>query len=362
ERVRSLSGPILLHVKTRKGKGYAPAEKSPEDFHGISKFNVESGEREAGGGFTFSQAFARTLLTAAKRDPKVVAVVAAMTGGTALEEFSQKLPQQFFDVGIAEGHAVTMAGGLAAAGLRPVVAIYSTFLQRAYDQIFHDVCLQNLPVVFAVDRAGLVGEDGPTHHGVFDLAYLRHLPNLRIMAPSNAQELSGMLLAALRSPGPVALRYPRGMAAAQPPVGTPKPIFPGRALLLKPGKDLAILALGPMVAPALEAAAKLRAHKLQVAVVDARSVKPLDEALIRRLAGSTRALLTIEDHVLAGGFGSAVLEFLESAGLLSDVAFARMGLPDCFVEQGTVPQLWKKYGLTAEGIARQCLALLKRKK
>jgi 1-deoxy-D-xylulose-5-phosphate synthase len=361
ERVRALSGPILLHVQTQKGKGYAPAEKNPVGFHGTPKFDAASGERQRGSGFTFSQAFAQTLLAEARRDPKIVAVVAAMTAGTGLEAFAEKLPQQFYDVGIAEGHAVTMASGLAAAGLRPVVAVYSTFLQRAYDQIFHDVCLQNLPVVFAVDRAGLVGEDGPTHHGVFDLAYLRHLPNMRILAPSNARELAGMLKGALRSPGPIALRYPRGLAAAAPLSAVRSVILPGRAKVLRRGHDLAILALGPLVEPALQAAELLRARKIEATVVDARSVKPLDEALLRRLAETTKAFLTVEDHALAGGFGSAVLEFLESAGLLSGAVLERIGLPDHFVEQGTIAQLRQKYGLTAEGIEKRCLALVKKK-
>jgi 1-deoxy-D-xylulose-5-phosphate synthase len=245
--------------------------------------------------------------------------------------------------------------------LRPVVAVYSTFLQRAYDQIFHDVCLQNLPVVFAVDRAGLVGEDGPTHHGVFDLAYLRHLPNMRILAPSNARELAGMLKGALRSPGPIALRYPRGLAAAAPLSAVRSVILPGRAKVLRRGHDLAILALGPLVEPALQAAELLRARKIEATVVDARSVKPLDEALLRRLAETTKAFLTVEDHALAGGFGSAVLEFLESAGLLSGAVLERIGLPDHFVEQGTIAQLRQKYGLTAEGIEKRCLALVKKK-
>jgi 1-deoxy-D-xylulose-5-phosphate synthase len=362
ERVRNLAGPILLHVQTQKGKGYAPAEKNPVGFHGTPAFDSVSGERQGGGGFTFSQAFAQALLPAARRNPKVVAVVAAMTAGTALEEFAKQLPAQFFDVGIAEGHAVTMAGGLAASGMRPVVAVYSTFLQRAYDQIFHDVCLQNLPVVFAVDRAGLVGEDGPTHHGVFDLAYLRHLPNMTVLAPSSAGDLAGMLRWALRAPGPVALRYPRGLAAPGTPPAGRSVILPGRARLLRKGQDLAILALGPLVGAAMEAAARLRALKIDVAVVDARSVKPLDEALIRRLASSTRALLTVEDHALAGGFGSAVLEFLESAGLLVGVAVVRLGLPDRFVEQGSIAQLQAKYGLTAAGIEKSAQALLRLKK
>jgi 1-deoxy-D-xylulose-5-phosphate synthase len=359
ERVQTISGPILLHVQTQKGKGYGPAEKNPVGFHGTPSFDAATGERQLGKGFSFSQVFARALLGEARRNPKVVAVVAAMTAGTGLEEFSQKLPQQFFDVGIAEGHAVTMAGGLAAAGLRPVVAVYSTFLQRAYDQIFHDVCLQNLPVIFALDRAGLVGEDGPTHHGVFDLAYLRHLPNMTILAPSNAKELAGMLKGALRSPGPVALRYPRALASAKALPPARSAILPGRARLLKKGKDLTILALGPLVTQALEAAARLRQRKIEATVVDARSVKPLDEALIRRLVVATHAILTVEDHALAGGFGSAVLEFLQAAGLLSQVTLERVGLPDQFIEQGTIAQLRQKYGLTAEGIEKQCIVLMK---
>jgi 1-deoxy-D-xylulose-5-phosphate synthase len=361
ERIKQLPGPIVLHVNTRKGKGYEPAEKNPVAFHGTPKFDAETGERQAGAGLTYSQVFAKTLLSLAQRNPKVVGIVAAMTSGTSLDEYAQKRPKQFFDVGIAEGHAVTMAAGMAAAGMRPVVVVYSTFLQRAYDQIFHDVCLQNLPVVFALDRAGLVGEDGPTHHGVFDLAYLRHLPNLSVMAPSGAQELVGMLRGAMQCAGPVAIRYPRGVTPDQTFKSGAPAILPGKARVVKNGKDLVILALGPMVAPALVVAGVLKKkYKVDAMVIDARSVKPLDQALLLKWAPATRAVLTAEDHVLAGGFGSAVLECLQAAGV-SGIAVERLGLPDHFVEQGTIAQLYEKYGLTAEAMEQKCLELLKRK-
>lgn len=358
ERVSVLPGPILLHVLTQKGKGFEHAERDPETFHGISEFDACTGEPKATCGTTYSQAFARSLLALARKDPHVVAIVAAMTSGTALDEFAVALPERFFDVGIAESHAVTLAAGMACEGLRPVVVIYSTFLQRAYDQVVHDVCLQNLPVVFALDRAGLVGEDGPTHHGVFDLAYLRHIPNLSIFAPSDEQELAGMLATALAHPGPVAIRYPRGVVCAgTDPAGADKVPF-GQARLVRPGKDLTLLGLGNMLAPCLRAAELLAQAGIQAAVVDPRSVKPLDAELIVRLARETGKLITVEDHVLAGGFGSAVLECLSAQGIT--VPVVRLGFPDQFIEQGRKQDLLERYGLTAEQIAAKAMAWFNR--
>ncbi len=360
ERIKQLHGPILLHINTRKGKGFVPAEENPVAFHGTPKFDVRTGVRQGSAGLTFSQAFAKTLSSMAQRNPKVVGIVAAMTSGTSLDEFAQAHPKQFFDVGIAEGHAVTMAAGMAASGMRPVVAVYSTFLQRAYDQIFHDVCLQNLPVVFALDRAGLVGEDGPTHHGVFDLAYLRHLPNLSVLAPSSAADLSAMLRGTLRAKSPVAIRYPRGITPDAVWRNSTSVILPGKARLVVSGKDAVILAVGPLLAEALVAADLLKKkHRLSVAVIDVRSVKPLDEELLLKWSKATGAVVTVEDHVLAGGFGSAFLELLQRHGV-RDLCVECVGLPDRFIEQGSIAQLRAKYGLTSEALVAKVLGLRKR--
>ncbi len=360
ERVRVLSGPIILHVLTVKGKGFEHAEKNPVAFHGTPKFDAATGQRSECPDVTFSQAFARALLHLAEHNPRVVAIVAAMTSGTALDEFAAALPERFFDVGIAEGHAVTLAAGLATGGFKPVVAVYSTFLQRAYDQILHDVCLQNLPVVFALDRAGLVGEDGPTHHGVFDIAYLRHLPNLAIFAPGDAQELVGMLKTALTHPGPVAIRYPRGTGACLE-LDFSRPAIPlGKARLLRRGKDIAIFAAGHMVPLAVQAAELLAREGIAASVLDPRSLKPLDAEMLSRVARETGAVLTVEDHVLAGGFGSAVLELFQELGL-TGLPLARLGLPDRFVEHGSVSQLFEKYHLTAAGIAERGRRLFRSK-
>jgi len=354
ERVRELGGPILLHVLTLKGKGFEPAEKNPVAFHGIGAFDSETGKAKRGAsGVSYSNAFSQGLLHLAQ-DHRVVAIVAAMTSGTALDEFAEKIPHRFYDVGIAEGHAVTMAAGLAADGFRPVVVVYSTFLQRAYDNIVHDVCMQNLPVVFALDRAGLVGEDGPTHHGVFDIAFLRHIPNMAILAPSDPQELVRLLRTAMAHQGPVAIRYPRGQAAGavldldQPAVAW------GQSRLVREGKDAVIFGLGNMLAPALAAGRVLEGKGVRAAVVDPRFVKPLDHALLGKLA-EIPLWITIEDHVLTGGFGSAILEWLQ-AGDHRHVRLECMGLPDQFVEHGAKEKLLEKYGLTAEGIVERVLA------
>jgi 1-deoxy-D-xylulose-5-phosphate synthase len=357
ERVRSLSGPIMLHVHTRKGKGFEFAEQDPVAFHGTPQFDTCTGKSKSCPALTYSQAFSQTLLHLAHKNPKLVAIVAAMTSGTALEEFAHVFPNRFFDVGIAEGHAVTLAAGLAAGGFHPVVAIYSTFLQRAYDQILHDVCLQNLPVIFAVDRAGVVGEDGPTHHGLYDLAYLRHLPNLTVFAPADEKDLVGMLKAAVAHPGPVAIRYPRGSVASGC-IDLAEPATPlGKACVLRPGTDVAILGLGNMGGLALAAAERLAQRRVQALVLNPRSVKPLDGAALRRAARSVRALLTVEDHVVCGGFGSAVLEWLQAEGF-SRLPVRCLGFPDQIIGQGTRDQLFAVQGLTAAGIADAAWQLL----
>ena len=350
-----LRRPALLHVLTQKGKGYPPAEEDACRWHRCDAFDIETGEPvSASSRHTFTRAFGDTLVELAEADSRLVAITAAMRDGTGLSAFAERFPDRFFDVGMAEQTAVAFAAGLAARGLRPVVAIYSTFLQRAYDQILHDVALQNLRVVFALDRAGLVGEDGPTHHGAFDLSYLRHIPGLAIMAPADLEELAAMLKFALQHPGPVALRYPRGEGAGSL-CGSPDPIALGQARVLMPGEDLTLFAVGSMVGPALAAAERLREQGVKAGVVNARFVKPLDERLLCELAQETGRVVTIEENSLPGGFGSAVLEALSAANL-ARIPVLRLGLPDEFVGQGPREWLLESAGLGAEQIAEQALA------
>ncbi|HBL35496.1 MAG TPA: 1-deoxy-D-xylulose-5-phosphate synthase [Firmicutes bacterium] len=344
-------GPILIHVLTKKGKGYRPAEDNPCKYHGVPKFEVSTGQLQiTPGPPTYTEVFGATLTEAAAADQRIVAITAAMTQGTGLKGFAQAYPERFFDVGIAEGHAVTLAGGLARAGLKPVVAIYSTFLQRAFDQIIHDVCLQGLPVIFAVDRAGVVGEDGPTHHGVFDLAYLRMMPGLTIMVPRDENELRQMFLLALQMDKPVAIRYPRGHGTGRK-LTTVEAFNLGEAEVLRTGEHAAILALGPLVQRAEEAADRLQAAGIHSAVINPRFVKPLDKKTILHWARRVPHLITVEDHVLTGGFSSAVLELLADEGIRK-VQISRLGYPDHFIETGTIPELHSVYDLTAEGIYR----------
>lgn len=351
--VKKMNGPVLVHVITQKGKGYAPAERAAVKFHGIGPFCVQTGSvLKCSVKPTYTEIFGQTLLEMAKQDPKIVAVTAAMPEGTGLKAFAQLYPKRCFDVGIAEAHAVTFAAGLATQGMKPVVAIYSSFLQRGYDQIFHDVCLQKLPVVFAIDRAGLVGEDGPTHHGVFDFAYLRHIPGMTVMAPKDENELRHMLKTAVDFGGPVALRYPRGEGAGVALEQALSPIPVGKAEMLINGKDVALLAIGDRVHPAVQAAEMLHKHGVKAAVINARFLKPLDEGMLRRICRETGMLVTIEDHVLQGGFGSAVGEYLHAQGW-GHVKLRKIGLPDHFVEHGPRTLLLEKYGLTAEKIAEQ---------
>jgi 1-deoxy-D-xylulose-5-phosphate synthase len=357
--IKYIREPVLLHVTTTKGKGYAPAEKNPVYFHGCGCFDVSTGtclDRNHQTP-TYTEVFGQTLVELAQKDARVVAVTAAMPEGTGLSQFAQLYPDRFFDVGIAEQHAVTFAAGLAAEGFRPVVAIYSTFLQRAYDQILHDVCLERLPVILALDRGGLVGEDGATHHGIFDFAYLRSLPNMVIMAPRDENELRRMMLTALEHDGPIAFRYPRGAAVGSPLDSVISPLPIGKAEVLKHGDDLVLLAVGASVTEALKASALLADHGIQAAVVNGRFVKPLDAALVIDFAGRVPRILTVEENVRQGGFGSAVLEALNDAGLGS-VAVERIGLPDAFVEHGPQTLLRTRYGLNAAAIAQAALQLL----
>ena len=359
EQAKQLKGPLLIHVETCKGKGYAPAEKAPDKFHGIGKFDVADGTalKKAGAKPTYTSVFSKALLEAAEEDADVVAITAAMPDGTGLRAFSEKYPTRFFDVGIAEQHATTFAAGLAAAGRKPVLALYSTFAQRAYDQILHDVCLQNLHVVFALDRAGFVGEDGATHHGVFDYSYLRHLPNMKVLAPKDENELGRMLKTALSLEGPVALRYPRGEgldAALEEPF-TPLESLAGE--VLEEEGEIAILAVGSMVDAAQKTAKLLKEEGLSAAVVNMRTVKPLDEELLHRMAHEKKMLVTMEENALAGGFGSAVLEALADAGLL--VPVVRFGIGDAFIEQGKPQELLEIAGLLPEQMARSILTAWK---
>ena len=352
ENISRLKGPILVHVITKKGKGYEPAEQNPVTLHAASPFQVETGRARKTPRFpTYTGVFASTLTRLAKRDRQIMAITAAMPEGTGLSQFAKEFPDRCYDVGIAEPHAVTFAAGLAAAGLRPVVAIYSTFMQRAYDQIVHDVCIQNLPVVLCLDRAGLVGEDGHTHHGIFDIGFLRILPNLVIMAPKDENELQHMVYTASKHNGPVAIRYPRGEGLGVEMDARLLRLSIGKAELLKDGGDVAILALGHGVHPSLQVARELEKEGIAAAVVNARFVKPLDRELILQLARRTRRLITVEEHVLQGGFGSAVLEILEEEGL-SNVEVKRIGLPDQFIEHGAVRSLRERFGFTPETLLR----------
>lgn len=340
--------PVLVHVKTIKGKGYEPAEDNPAEFHGTAPFYLGNGQKKTVvPGVTFTQAFGSALVREARADERIVAVTAAMTQGTGLEEFEDEFPERFYDVGIAEQHAVVFAAGLAIGGRKPVVAIYSTFLQRAFDMLIQDVSLQALPVVFCIDRGGLVGDDGPTHHGAFDLSYLRLIPGMTVMAPSSQEELQHMLHTALRLPGPVAVRYPRGLPAVtfSPPAEL-RTLPVGKAKVLARGSDVALIGIGTGVGLAESAAVLLRADGMSPTVVDARFVKPLDTKLLDELAATHSLLITIEENVLAGGFGSAVLEHVGNA-----VRVVRFGLPDRFVAQGDRETLLADCGLTATTIA-----------
>lgn len=349
--VKEMEGPILVHVLTRKGRGFGPAESAPARFHGVGAFDQKNGQalKSREGTKTYTEVFGRTLCRIAKRDKRVVAITAAMPSGTGLEGFSKKFPDRFYDIGIAEQHAVTFAAGLAVEGFKPVVAIYSTFLQRAYDQIVHDVCLQNLPVVFALDRGGIVGEDGPTHHGLFDLSYLRHIPNMVVMAPKDENELQHMVETAVAAESPIAFRYPRGGGYGVPLDRRLKKIEIGRGELLKEGDDVVILALGSTVFPGLEAARDLHEIGVHAAVMNARFVKPLDEDLICGLSAEVGRVITVEENVLEGGFGSAVLELLQARGLHT-VKVRRLGIPDVFVDHGSQGQLRQRYWIDREGI------------
>ncbi len=360
QNVRDLEGPVLVHVITKKGKGYKFAEEKPLSYHGIAPFDVETGQAHASASVfpAYTEIFGKTLVELAQEDQRLVAITAAMCEGTGLEQFQKAFPQRLYDVGIAEQHAVTFAAGLAVEGFLPVVAIYSTFLQRAYDQILHDVCLQNLPVIFAIDRAGIVGEDGATHQGIFDYSYLRSIPNLIVMAPKDENELRHMLKTAVSCGSPVSLRYPRGKGVGAKMDKKIKTLKIGKGEVLRKGSDLAVIAIGATVYPALAAAEKMAGEKVSVEVINARFVKPIDSALILNTARAFKKIIIVEENVLQGGFGSAVLEMLAEKSV-SNVKIKRLGIPDEFVEHATQAQLRHKYGIDEEGIIRAIKQMVK---
>lgn len=350
---KEMEGPVLIHIHTVKGKGYKPAEQAPEKFHGVGCFDPSTGKsaKKAGCAPSYTSVFSKALIDLAKDRPDILAITAAMPSGTGLKAFGQAYPKRFFDVGIAEEHAMTLAAGMAAAGMHPVIALYSTFAQRAYDQLIHDVCLQNLPVTLCLDRAGLVGEDGPTHHGVFDLSYLRQMPNMCVMAPKDEEELRHMLATAIAIEGPAAVRYPRGAGLGVSLTDSLETLPVGKAEVLQEEGDIAFLAVGTMVEKAKEAAAILKEEGIEAAVVNMRFIKPLDTELLGEMARTKRLLITAEENVLAGGFGSAVAEYLADHGI--EVPLLRFGIPDRFIEQGTRRDLLSLCGLQPDEMAER---------
>jgi len=360
ENIKLLKGPVLLHIVTKKGKGYDLAEKDPITWHGPGKFDVQTGvmvKPSVAPPPAYQKVFGQTLVKLAKSDPRVVCITAAMPEGTGTDLFRKELPSRFFDVGLAEEHAVTFAAGMACEGVRPVAAIYSTFLQRGFDQMEHDVGLQKLPVVFCLDRSGLVGEDGPTHHGVFDFAYSRIIPNFVVMAPADENELQHMLKTALSQNMPAVIRYPRGPGEGVALDADLRVLPIGRGVILKPGQEVYLLAIGSMVHPCLKAAALIEKEGIPCGVVNMRFVKPLDTALLNQLRQQTPNLVTVEEHVLSGGFGSAVMEALEG----TDARIHRIGIPDKFIEHGPQNVLRDMVGLSPEKIAQSTLEFLKGK-
>ncbi|MCX5850156.1 MAG: 1-deoxy-D-xylulose-5-phosphate synthase [Deltaproteobacteria bacterium] len=351
ENIREFPGPVLAHVITKKGKGYSFAENKPLNYHGVGPFNVETGQSLPSSSDipTYTEIFGQTIVNLARSDSRIVAITAAMCDGTGLDQFCQEFPKRFYDVGIAEQHAVTYAAGLAAQGFIPVVAIYSTFLQRAYDQIVYDACLQKLPVVFAIDRGGLVGEDGATHQGLLDYSYLRSIPNIIVMAPKDENELQHMIKTAVDCGRPVSLRYPRGKGVGARLDDEIKKLEIGKGEILQDGSDLALIAIGSVVTPALAAAKRLSEEGFNVKVINARFVKPLDEELILNTAATIRKIITVEENMLQGGFGSAVLELLAEKNI-TGVQVKRLGIPDEFVSHATQAQQRHKYGIDEEGI------------
>lgn len=350
-------GPVLIHVLTTKGKGYEQAEKNPGDYHGVGPFDIETGKpHSTKGPVTYTSVFSKTICTLAEQDKRIAAITAAMPAGTGLTAFSEKFPERFFDVGIAEQHAVTFAAGLAMEGLRPVVTVYSTFMQRALDQIIHDVCLPDLPVTFALDRGGVVGDDGPTHHGVFDLSFLRFIPNLTVMAPKDENELRQMLYTSINSDGPCAIRYPRGGGEDVNIDDSFSLLQSGKGELLREGSDVLLLPIGNRVYPALAAAEGLKKLGIDAAVINPRFVKPLDNELIGTWARTCGRVVTVEDNVKKGGFGSAVLQMLHELHLIIPVR--TLGYGNKFIDQAPQEILWKDAGIDAAGIIQGTLEVM----
>ncbi|MFW6172263.1 MAG: 1-deoxy-D-xylulose-5-phosphate synthase [Elusimicrobiota bacterium] len=357
--IKNLKGPVLLHVITGKGKGYKPAEKNPEHFHGTSSYDIETGESKSKGGYlmNYQDVFGDYITDFARKDEKIVAITAAMSGGTGLNKFKKSFPERFFDVGIAEQHAVTFAGGLAAQGMKPVCAIYSTFLQRAYDQVIHDIALQELPVVFCIDRAGLVGKDGPTHHGMFDLSYLSIVPNMIVTAPKDENELKSLLYSAFKYRKPTAIRYPRGKVAGVKIDREPSFIDIGKGEVLRKGSDITIMSIGSMVYPSLKAAEELEKRGIAAGVINLRFAKPLDKELVFNTALETPNVLTVEENTIEGGVGERIKRILPS-----NINVSIMGIPDSFITYGENEKLKEKLGLNADGVINKAYKLLERNK
>ena len=361
--VGQLEGPVLVHTMTKKGKGYEPAESNPTYFHGVGCFEPETGAAKKFGSCSlpsYTEVFGDTLCRMASADERIVAITAAMPEGTGLSTFAQRFPDRFFDVGICEQHAVTFAAGMATRGFKPMVAIYSTFMQRSYDQIIHDVCLQNLGVILCLDRGGLVGEDGATHHGTFDISYLRHIPNLTVMAPKDEAELQRMLCTAVEHDGPVAIRYPRGAGVGATLDTVPRPVRIGSGELVRGGKDGVVIAIGSRVHPALEAVRELEEEQgLDIAVYNARFVRPLPEEDLLELARQHDRIVLVEENVLAGGFSSAVLELWADSGALNGQRIKRLGIPDRFVEHGPQNVLRAEVEIDKDGIKKAALEMIR---
>ena len=350
-----MDGPILVHVRTRKGRGYLPAETEPDKFHGVGKFDAATGavKKDPSAPASYTSVFGDALIELAQEMPGITAITAAMPSGTGLKKFGERFPKRFFDVGIAEEHAVTLAAGMAASGLHPVAAIYSTFAQRAYDQLMHDVCLQNLPVTLCLDRGGLVGEDGPTHHGVFDLSYLRTMPGMTVFVPKDENELRDMLYTAVHMDSPTAIRYPRGAGLGVELTKGFREIEIGKAEILSEGDDVALLGVGTMVDAAKKAAVMLGEKGVRASVVNMRFVKPIDTAIVDMAAKKNKLMVTLEENVLPGGFGSAVAEYMADAG--HGTPLLRIGIPDRFVSQGAKSKLLESCGLLPEQIAEKIM-------
>ncbi|HWL52659.1 MAG TPA: 1-deoxy-D-xylulose-5-phosphate synthase [Chthoniobacteraceae bacterium] len=357
EFLKTQNEPVLLHILTKKGKGYSPAMQQPDKFHGLGRFNHDTGETAASKVPTYSEIYGKTLADFADRDDSICAITGAMPTGTGLVHFAKRHPQKYYDVGIAEEHAALFASGLATQGFKPFLTIYSTFMQRAYDMIIHDIALQNLNVALCMDRAGLSGDDGPTHHGLFDIGYLRHVPGLVHMQPKDEEEFVDMLATMLHYKGPIAIRYPRGAGTGAVPKAEPKVLEIGQAEVVRDGSQVAIFGLGNMFELAEEAARRLEEQGISVALINPRWIKPLDTATIERFARKVDVICTVEDHVLHNGFGCGVIEHLNDARIATPVV--RIGWPDEFIEHGAVPILRKKHGLTVEALIAKVVPLVK---